>query len=77
MAGSKASYSYIGKAIAPTVKVTMFGRTLVRDNGFAVSYKNNVKVGTGAVTVGGKVTAAGNSGYKSGSKTAVFKVRVR
>ena len=70
MTGPKASYSYTGK-------VTMFGRALIRGTDFAVSYKNNVKVGTATVTAIGKGIAAGNAGYKAGSKTAVFKVRAR
>ncbi|MCI8874237.1 MAG: leucine-rich repeat domain-containing protein, partial [Lachnospiraceae bacterium] len=50
----KNSYTYDGTAKTPTVTVALDGKTLVLNTDYTVSYSNNIKVGTAAVTVTGK-----------------------
>ena len=63
----KNSYTYDGTAKTPTVTVALDGKTLVLNTDYTVSYSNNIKVGTAAVTVTGK-------GKYTGSKTINFTI---
>lgn len=63
----KNSYTYDGTAKTPAVTVTLDGKTLVLNTDYTVSYSNNIKVGTAAVTVTGK-------GKYTGSKTINFTI---
>lgn len=59
--------TYTGKALQPTVTVTLNGKTLKKDTDYTVAYKNNTKAGTATVIITGK----GN--YK-GTITTTFKI---
>ena len=48
------SYVYTGLPIRPLPRVTVAGRTLSPTTDYTVSYSNNIRVGTGSVTVVGK-----------------------
>lgn len=48
-----ASQTYTGKAITPSVVVTVAGKKLVKGEDYTVSYYNNIKVGTAYVVVTG------------------------
>lgn len=63
----KTSYIYTGSAIKPAVTVKYNGKTLKSGTDYTVSYKNNTKVGTAAITVTGK-------GNYSGTKTRTFSI---
>ena len=63
----KNSYTYDGTAKTPAVTVTLDGKTLVLNTDYTVSYSNNIKVGTAAVTVTGK-------GKYTGSATINFTI---
>lgn len=63
---SVATAIYSGKALKPTVKVKLSGKTL-SSKYYTVSYKNNTNIGKGTVTVKGK------NGY-SGSVKKTFKI---
>ena len=67
---SKNEFSYTGKAIKPSVKVTANNEavTLKEGTDYTVSYKNNVNAGIATVTVTGK-------GKYSGSGTAGFAIK--
>ncbi len=56
-------FKYTGKAIRPTITVTDGAKKLTYGTDYTLTYSNNVKVGTGKVTVKGK-------GSYSGSKNA-------
>ena len=60
--------NYTGRAITPTVTVTLGGTTLVLNRDYTVAYSNNTNIGTAVVTVNGK----GN--YAGSSKTASFRI---
>lgn len=60
--------NYTGRAITPTVTVTLSGTTLVLNRDYTVAYRNNTNIGTAVVTVNGK----GN--YAGSSKTASFRI---
>ncbi len=64
---SPTSYTYDGTAKTPSVTVKLNDKTLVLNTDYTVSYSNNIKVGTAAVTVTGK-------GRYTGSKTAGFTI---
>jgi hypothetical protein len=59
--------TYTGKAIKPTVKVTLDGKTLKSGTDYTVSYKNNTAIGAATVSVKAK-------GNYSGTKTAKFNI---
>lgn len=61
------SKAYTGKAVKQVPTVKLGSLTLKNGRDFAVSYKNNKKVGTATVTVTGK-------GNYAGSKSAKFKI---
>lgn len=61
-----ASKTYTGKAIKPSVKVTLNGKTVAASS-YTITYKNNKKVGKATVTVTGK-------GNYTDSKSATFKI---
>jgi hypothetical protein len=63
----KASYTYSGKALKPTVTVKLGDKKLVSGTDYKVTYKNNTNVGTATITVTGK-------GNYSGTLTKTFKV---
>ena len=63
----KNSYTYDGTTKTPAVTVTLDGKTLVLNTDYTVSYSNNIKVGTAAVTVTGK-------GKYTGSATINFTI---
>ena len=50
---SKTKLTYTGKALEPAVTVKVGGKTLKKDRDYTVSYKNNLNVGKGTVTVKG------------------------
>ncbi|MBR3318466.1 MAG: hypothetical protein IKG21_11670, partial [Atopobiaceae bacterium] len=58
---------YTGKAVKPEPKVTLAGKTLRKGTDYALSYKNNTKVGTATVT------ATGTGDY-SGTVSRTFKI---
>ncbi len=63
---SKATFAYTGKVIVPGVTVKGIGKAALKSGSdFAVSYKDNVKVGTATVTIRGK-------GNYSGAITKTF-----
>ncbi len=64
---TKTSYIYDGKPKTPSVIVKLDGKTLVLNTDYTISYSNNIKVGTAAVTITGK-------GNYTGSKTASFTI---
>ena len=49
----KASYTYTGSAIEPSVKVTLDGAELVKDTDYSVAFSENVNVGSGVATFKG------------------------
>ncbi len=57
---SASSFIYSGKAVKPTVKVSVDGRTLVQNRDYTLSYANNTKAGTGSVTVTGRGSYGGS-----------------
>lgn len=67
---SASAYTYDGKAKKPTVTVRLGGKRLVKGKHFTVSYKNNTKAGTAAVTVKGK-------GAYVGTRSKAFKIARR
>ena len=60
-------WTYAGKAVKPTVKVTYGKTTLVKGADYTVAYANNKKPGKGKITI----TGAGKYG---GSKTVYFAI---
>ncbi|MBR1749444.1 MAG: fibronectin type III domain-containing protein [Ruminococcus sp.] len=72
LSGSKISFkktklAYTGKAIKPSLTVTLGGKTLKSGTDYTLSYKNNTKVGTASVTITGK-------GNYSGSLVTTFTI---
>lgn len=59
--------TYQGKAIKPSPKVKVGGKTLKKDQDYTIKYKNNVKAGKATITVSGK-------GNYSGSKSTTFTI---
>ncbi len=66
---NKKQFSYTGKAIKPTVKISNNGFILKKDVDYKVEYSNNINPGTGKVIIKGK----GN--YK-GKITKSFKIKM-
>lgn len=64
---AKSAYTYTGKTIKPSVKVTYNGNTLKKGTDYTVSYSNNKAVGTATITINGK-------GNYVGSKKVTFKI---
>jgi hypothetical protein len=62
-----ADVTYTGKAVTPAVKVTVNGKTLVKDTDYTVVYSKNTAIGTASVTVSGK-------GNYTGTNQATFKI---
>ncbi len=62
-----ANQVYNGSAITPDVKVTVDGKTLVKDTDYTVAYKNNTDAGTAEVTITGK-------GKYTGTKKVTFTI---
>lgn len=62
-----ASQAYTGKAVTPKPAVKLGGKTLKLGTDYALSYKNNMKVGAATVTATGK-------GNYAGTKSATFKI---
>lgn len=60
-----ADKKYTGKAITPSVKVSVAGNMLTAGKDYTVSYKNNTKAGTATITIHGK------NAY-TGTKTVTF-----
>lgn len=52
--------TYTGKAIKPTVKVTLSGKTLKKGADYTVAYKNNKAIGKASVTVKGEGNYTGS-----------------
>lgn len=67
---SQTSFSYDGSPKEPLVKVSIDGVELTNEADYTVSYSNNIKVGTAAVSVSGK-------GNYTGTKSADFKIVTR
>lgn len=67
ISGLKASYSYTGKAVKPSVTLKLDGKTLKKGTDYTVSYKNNKKIGKATITIKGK-------GDYSGKVTRTFKI---
>lgn len=59
--------SYTGKAVSPSVKVVLGGKTLTKNTHYTVAYKNNVQAGTASIIITGK----GNYG---GTAVKTFKI---
>lgn len=59
--------AYTGKALKPSVKVTLNNAALKKDTDYTVSYKNNKKIGKATVTVTGK-------GKYTGTKSVTFNI---
>ncbi len=49
-----ANQPYTGNAVTPSVVVTCYGKTLVKDTDYTVSYRDNVNLGVAVITVTGK-----------------------
>lgn len=64
---SVAEQGYTGKALTPKVTVTFNGNTLKSGTDYTLSYSNNKKIGTAAITIKGK-------GSYTGTKKAAFKI---
>lgn len=64
---SKTSYTYTGKAIKPTVKVSVNGVALESGTDYKIAYSNNVNPGKASVKVTGM-------GLYSGSVTKTFQI---
>lgn len=60
-------YSYTGKEIKPTVKVTCNGKTLNSYYDYKVSYSNNIECGTATITVNPKTHYWSNINENHGS----------
>ncbi|MDO4805283.1 MAG: RICIN domain-containing protein [Lachnospiraceae bacterium] len=58
---------YTGKEIKPDVAVTFYGKALAQGTDYALTYTDNVKVGTATVTV------TGRNGYR-GRQTGTFEI---
>lgn len=56
-------FAYTGSPIEPVITVTVEGKTLTAGKDYSLSYRNNVEVGTGTVTVSGIATASETVGY--------------
>lgn len=56
-------FAYTGSPIEPAVTVTVEGRTLTAGKDYTLTYRNNVEVGTGTLTVTGIATASETLGY--------------
>lgn len=67
IAGLASSYTYTGKAITPSVRVTDYGSVLTEGRHYKLSYNSNVNAGTAKVTIIGM-------GEYSGSKSASYKI---
>lgn len=59
--------TYTGSGITPTPKLTLNGKTLVKDTDYQLSYQNNTAVGTATIT------ATGMKDYK-GTLSVTFKI---
>lgn len=59
--------TFTGKHLAPKPVVKLGGKKLKEGTDYAISYKNNVNVGTAALTIAGK-------GNYAGSKATTFKI---
>lgn len=57
------SFPHTGSPIEPKVTVTVEGKELTAGKDYSVSYRNNIEVGTGTVTVSGIATASETLGY--------------
>ena len=62
-----ANQPYTGKAVKPSPKVTVGGRTLTPGTDYTLSYANNVKAGTATITITG-------TGNYTGTRTVTFKI---
>ena len=67
-----ASYTYTGSAIAPTVTVTLNGKTLAMGTDYFVTYSGNTNVSSN----GAKVTITGNGNY-SGTISKTFSITAK
>lgn len=65
---SGTSFSYTGKAIKPTVKVTYDGSKLTSGKDYKLTYKNNINAGTATVQIKG-------IGEYSGTETMTFTIK--
>ena len=61
-------YKYTGKENKPEPKITLSGKTLVKNKDYTLSYKNHIKAGTATLTITGK-------GTYNGSLTKTFKIK--
>lgn len=52
--------NYTGKPLTPAFTVTLDGKVLAKDRDYTVAYKDNVKIGTAAVTITGKLDYRGS-----------------
>lgn len=59
--------TYTGKAITPKVTVTYKGTKLTKDKDYAITWKNNKKIGTATLTITGR-------GLFTGTKTTTFRI---
>lgn len=54
------NYTYTGKEIKPTVTVKVGSKTLKNKTNYTVTYKNNINVGKGTITIKGKDSCTGS-----------------
>ena len=66
----KTEFTFDGKAVEPTVTVTVGDKVLVQDTDYTLTYENNDKVGTAHAVV----TAKDGSGY-AGTVRAAFTIK--
>ena len=69
LSGFKKSMTYTGKALKQNLKLSFEGRELFEGSDYAVSYKNNVKLGTATVTIKG-------IGNFKGTYSTTFKIEL-
>ena len=70
ISGLKASYTYTGKAITPTVTVKLGSQTLKAGEDYSLSYSDNKKVGTAELTISGNESYYGSIRLTSEIKAA-------
>lgn len=65
--GVSESYTYIGEAVKPTVRVYDSTTLLAEKSEYTIAYKNNINVGEATITVKGK-------GNYSGTETCTYRI---
>ena len=69
------TYTYTGKAIKPSPKVTVGGKTLTKGTDFTISYKNSAGTGLARMTIKGKGSFTGTKYSYYYIKPAQWKVK--